>query len=517
MERAKDERAGSTTDTPTTAADGLYPTIAPKRKQFGMFAIVSLAFVICNSWAGVSGSIQLALLAGGPVTLIYSLLISGVVYLCIALSMAELASVYPTAGGQYHFTSILAPDSIRRSISYACGLVSLMSWIALGSSVTMIPAQQIPALVSTYNPGFAPHSWQIFLIYEAVALSVLIFNLFALKRNPWVHEVGFCLSIALFLISFIGILSRSRPKATSSFVWTTWINSTGWPDGICFILGLSTSCFMFIGLDAALHLAEECQDAARTVPKAVTSAIIIGFCTAFPYTISVLYGITDIQSVLTSTGYTPLKILKQCLHSADFATAITSGGIVMAFFVLNAIQETTSRLAWSFARDGGLIFSDSLEQIHPRLQVPVWSLLLTWGLLAVCGCIFMASSTGKSLPFNALVNSAIVLQQLSFLIPLALLLYRGRSAKFLPPSRAFALPRGFGMAVNVLAVLCTGVTTFFFNFPVLLPATGSNMNYTSAILGIGGILGVVNWILYARKHYRGPQIELESLAVRVGL
>lgn len=167
---------------------------APKKKQFGILTITSLAFVICNSWAGISGSLQLALLAGGPVTLVYGVLISSIVYICIALSLAELASVYPTAGGQYHFTSILAPDSINRGISYACGLVSLLSWIAIGSSVTLIPAQQIPALVATYSPSFVQHSWHVFLIYEGVALVVLAYNLFALKRTPWVHEIG-CKSV----------------------------------------------------------------------------------------------------------------------------------------------------------------------------------------------------------------------------------------------------------------------------------------------------------------------------------
>jgi choline transport protein len=78
------------------------------------------------------------------------------------------------------------------------------------------------------------------------------------------------------------------------------------------------------------------------------------------------------------------------------ATAFICIAIVMAVFILNAIQETSSRLAWSFARDNGLIFSKQLSQIHPRLQVPVYALLLTYGLLAFCGCIFVASTTGMS-------------------------------------------------------------------------------------------------------------------------
>ena len=33
-----------------------------------------------------------------------------------ALSLAELASVYPTAGGQYHWTNIMAPERWSRSL-----------------------------------------------------------------------------------------------------------------------------------------------------------------------------------------------------------------------------------------------------------------------------------------------------------------------------------------------------------------------------------------------------------------
>ena len=58
---------------------------------------------------------------------------------------------------------------------------------------------------------------------------------------------------------------------------------------------------MYGGIDAALHLAEECLDAARVVPKAVMCTVLIGFLTAFPYAVVLLYGITDIDAVLADT------------------------------------------------------------------------------------------------------------------------------------------------------------------------------------------------------------------------
>lgn len=180
---------------PTTTVDEGTLTISnlgitPTKKHFNIISIISFSFVICNSWAGVASSIQLALLQGGPVTLIYSIILSTIAYLCIALSMAELVSVYPTAGGQYHFVSILAPQHIRRAISYTCGMLSIFSWVAIGAAVTIIVAQQIMALVALTHQTFVTESWHVFLLYQAIAIWVLLFNLFILKRNSWTHNVG---------------------------------------------------------------------------------------------------------------------------------------------------------------------------------------------------------------------------------------------------------------------------------------------------------------------------------------
>ena len=163
---------------------------APAKKQFNAITLISMAFVICNSWAGVSASLQLALLAGGPVTLVYSIIISTSAYFAIAASLAELASVYPTAGGQYHFASILAPERARRLLSYACGLLSMFSWVAIGVAVTIIIAEQVMALVAANHEGFVTQPWQVFLVYEGVAFLALIYNVFALKRAPWTHSIG---------------------------------------------------------------------------------------------------------------------------------------------------------------------------------------------------------------------------------------------------------------------------------------------------------------------------------------
>lgn len=77
---------------------------------------ISAGWIICNSWAGLAATVALAIAQGGPATLIYGPIIIFVLVGACAASLAELASVYPTAGGQYHWVSILAPKKWSRGL-----------------------------------------------------------------------------------------------------------------------------------------------------------------------------------------------------------------------------------------------------------------------------------------------------------------------------------------------------------------------------------------------------------------
>lgn len=67
----------------------------------GWLNILAAGWNICNSWIGVGATLALSIaFQGGPVTLIYGLIVVLVVVGSTALSLAELAARYPTAGGQ---------------------------------------------------------------------------------------------------------------------------------------------------------------------------------------------------------------------------------------------------------------------------------------------------------------------------------------------------------------------------------------------------------------------------------
>lgn len=61
------------------------------------------------------------LLDGGPAGLVYGFLLVWIVYAAVVAEMAELVSMWPTAGGQYHWTHKLAPEKYKNVMSYVTG------------------------------------------------------------------------------------------------------------------------------------------------------------------------------------------------------------------------------------------------------------------------------------------------------------------------------------------------------------------------------------------------------------
>ncbi|KAI4726177.1 amino acid transporter [Aureobasidium sp. EXF-10728] len=479
--------------------------VRPTRRHFSIFNIIALSFNICNSWVAIAASLAIAISAGGTATLIYGIPLATLAYAATGASLAELASCYPTAGGQYHFASILAPKRLSRGLSYACGSIAMFSWIALGAAATILASQMLLALAAFYHSGYVPQAWHYFLVYQAINVVFLLYNLFALAKTPWVHNVGLLLTLASIVVITITCLIRSE-KQTAEYVWATMESNTGYPAGVTFLTGLATPTFMFAGLDASLHLAEECTEPGKTVPKALCTTVIIGFVTGFVFTVAMCYGIKDLDALIATTM--PIyELWRQATDSDAAATAFLVALLAINLFVINAVQQTSSHLIWAFGRDNGLVFSKHLAKMHTALEVPVWSLLANAAVIFIAGCIYLASTAA----FNALINTTIILQMISFAIPALLLMCRGRSERFLAKDRWFRLPNWLGWMCNATVVVFAVIELVFFDLPTSLPTTGSSMNYTCAVLATMALFSGINWIVYARKHYKGPRIDLAEV------
>ncbi|KAF3027870.1 hypothetical protein E8E15_010378 [Penicillium rubens] len=443
-------------------------------RQMTKLETISASWVICDSWAGIAGTISLAIAQGGPVTLVYGPILILILVGCCALTLAELASVYPTAGGQYHWTSILAPKSMNRSLSYFCGMTNAFSWIAICTGIAIIPAQLVVGIALFYNPTYTPQAWHYFLIYQAINGLVLLYNITLLKRSLWIHDVAFFATIASFFVITITCVARSSSNYQPSVsVWGSFVNDSGWSSGgVAFLTSLVTPNYMYAGIDGALHLAEECKNASTVVPRALMSTLLIGFVSSFTFMVAMLYCTSDLDGVVSSaTGVPIFEMWYQATRSDVAATVFIVLLCCAAVFALIGAQQTASRLTWSLARDRAIIGSKWLSKIDTMFEVPVWSLAFNFVIMFIIGCIYLGSSSA----FNAFIGSGLVLQHISYAIPAALLMYRKRSEMWLPRDRSFRLPSVAGWSVNAITIAFAILVLIFYDFPTVLPVTGSNM------------------------------------------
>jgi choline transport protein len=69
-------------------------------------------------------------------------------------------------------------------------MVNVFAWITIAAGVSIIIPQILLAMVSHYDPAYVPHSWHFFLLYQAMNVLCLLYNIFAVRHTMWVFNVG---------------------------------------------------------------------------------------------------------------------------------------------------------------------------------------------------------------------------------------------------------------------------------------------------------------------------------------
>jgi amino acid transporter len=91
------------------------------RRGFALFSTIGFTSCVMGTWEILMTSNTQALFAGGSAGLFWSLVWSYTGQTFIVLSLAEMSSMAPTAGGQYHWVSEFAPPKFQKILSYLSG------------------------------------------------------------------------------------------------------------------------------------------------------------------------------------------------------------------------------------------------------------------------------------------------------------------------------------------------------------------------------------------------------------
>ncbi|KAI3321118.1 amino acid permease [Xylariaceae sp. AK1471] len=476
------------------------------RRSFSTISMLGLAFAILNTWTALSASISLALPSGGPSAVIWGLVTAGVCNLCLAASLSEFLSAYPTAGGQYHWAAIITPRRWSRGVSYVTGWINVSGWVALTATGGLLGSTFILSIAQLQHADYHPPAWHQFLIYVAFAIIALVVNAFSVRLLPLLNKAAFIWSLSGFVIITITVLACSSPTFQSGeFVYGEFINETGWPDGLAWLLGLLQGAFALTGFDAVAHMIEEIPQPERRGPRIMLICIGIGVFSGFVFLSALLFCVGDLDRVNTSRIGPILQIFVDATGNNGGSIALLIFPLGCMVFTSTALMTTSSRMSYAFARDGGLPFSSVFAKVHPTLDVPLNALLWTTAWVVVFGLIFLGSSN----TFNAITAASVVALGVTYAIPPAINVLQGR--KMLPPNRAFKIPEPWGWIINLVGIAWAILTTVLFVFPPKTPVTPENMNYAVAAFGVILLISGLTWIFDGRKNYKGPQLDVDGL------
>lgn len=106
-------------------------------RKFSVWSILGVGFSLTNSWFGLSAALVTGINSGGTALIIYGVIIIALVSTCVAISLSELASAMPSAGGQYYWAHELASPKYQRFASYFVGWFSWAGSIFCSASVAL--------------------------------------------------------------------------------------------------------------------------------------------------------------------------------------------------------------------------------------------------------------------------------------------------------------------------------------------------------------------------------------------
>ncbi|KAL4739974.1 amino acid/polyamine transporter I [Aspergillus similis] len=469
------------------------------------------SLTLLASWETVGGGLLAGLYNGGPAAIVYGLLVSIVGNLAIAMSLAELASMHPTAGAQYHWTYVLAPWH-PRFFSFFQGWITVFSWCSLVAIAPFLIGTQIEGMIKLAHPTYIIHGWRSTLLMWAVSIPPIVVNIFA-RRCLGVIETVAGIMHVVFLPMIIGVIGRSAASSNeshnstedaNSFVWDTFLSGfSGWKNaGVVFSVGLLGVITPLTGVDGIIHMSEEVHNARLTIPRSMVWGTLLNGIMAFGYAIAILYFMGPspeayASALMTSTGYPIIEIAYQATGSKAATFMLMATGMLpgwIAFF--NGLASVT-RLMWAFARDNGLPFSDFFVKVDGRLKIPLRALGL------VTSWIFVLSfmQTGSTAAFNAILSLSALGLYISYLFPLVFLV--GSRLKGDAPTGAYGLGR-WGLPLNLTAILFAAYFAVFLPFPPTLPVTPENMNFSGPVLGFIMLCSCVDWAVRGRHKWTGP-------------
>ncbi|KAF2815115.1 putative choline and nitrogen mustard permease [Mytilinidion resinicola] len=469
-------------------------------ESFSLWSSLGLQYSLTSTPLAVGSYLASVIGVGGSPTFIFGYIFAVGCNLCVCLSLAEIAAVYPHSSGQIYWTSVMAPKKYARGLSYLAAWIASAAYFFLTAATCLLASQLIWALVAVVKTTFIIQPWEYYVLYIAAAAVTFALNapLFTLYPYMLKSMVIFINTGALFVL--IVLLVRTHPKQSASFVFADFVNMTGWkPDGVVFFLGLLPGATAVNGFEGAAHLADEIPHPERNIPRVMFGSALMSALAGLPMVLVYMFCIVSPANLLAPIGGQPIaQLLLDSLDSQALTIITILVYILVMLCAAVCLLTSFSRILWSVARQGALPLSGWVAKVNTYYELPVNAVASGVLLIVAIGAIILGSTTA----INAILGAGIVMCYLSYILVVGSLLYTTR-AKAFPSKRYFNLRRS-GIYFNVISMLWMPFITVWLCFPTYVPVTGSTMNYASAVTGGVFFCAAVNWFAYSKTKYTAP-------------
>jgi amino acid transporter len=412
--------------------------------------------------------------------------------------MAQISSAFPTAGGLYHWGSILG----NRFWGW------ITAWLNLLGLITVLGAINIGTayfFTGTFGSmfGFTGTDWQIVGFVAVITVIQAIFNHIGIKATTFLTDISGYIIFATTAVLVIACLWFA-PAIDISRLWT-FTNFSGeagghvFPQsdniGYLFLLCLLLPVYTITGYDASAHTSEETKNAAHSVPRGIVSSVIWSALVGWVMICAITLAIPDLPTA-AAQGW-----------NMFFATmdAILPNGLKMAlyFFILIAqllcglaTVTSASRMLFAFSRDDGVPgFSKALASVSPKYRTPVNAIWTATALCILYVVLALSIKVGETSIYVIVVNSTLVFLFLSFTIPLIAGVFAYGGPKW-PTPGPWAMSTGLYKLVTLLSVIGMAVILFIAVAP-------PNERVLYVVLGFIAIALIV-WVLVENRRFEGP-------------
>ena len=383
-------------------------------RRMNGFSNFAISFSIICILAGGITSLQLGVSAVGGAA-------AGIVWpigvgfsLVVAVCMAQVASAFPTAGGLYHWSSILG----GRGWGWAT------AWFNLGGLVFVTAAVNVGAyslFVNFLGPLLGIDAARLTVTHQVIGVTLItashaLFNHLGIRVTTMLTDFsGWLIFAVAILLTAVMLLGAPAIDAGRLFTFANYSGSGGggvWPESASLLrmtlLGLMWPIYTITGFDASAHTSEETLHAARNVPRGILRSVYLSGLFGWAMVASFVIAMPSVADA-AAQGANVFPWLMAQVAPGPLGTALWCGIVVANYLCGLACVTSTSRMVYAFARDGGLPFSAALKRVSPASQTPVAAIWVT-AALAVASTLYAPA-------YSTLTTACVILLYVSYVMP----------------------------------------------------------------------------------------------------